>query len=66
MTDHTFNRRHFLRSTAKVGMAADPGEFPCGFLPRPFRLNPTGTLIPIPEGLEILKLPDVQKTLAAR
>ena len=62
MTDHTFNRRHFLRSTAKVGMALTLAN--TLWLPSSTVQAQTGTLIPIPEGLEILKLPSVQKDLA--
>ena len=63
MTDHTFNRRHFLRSTAKVGMALTLAN--SLWLPSSTVHAQTGTLIPIPEGLEILSLPGVQRHVAA-
>ena len=63
MTDHTFNRRHFLRSTAKVGMALTLAN--TLWLPSSTVQAQSSTFIPIPEGLEILSLPGVQRHVAA-
>ena len=63
MTDHTFNRRHFLRSTAKVGMALTLAN--SLWLPSSTVQAQSSTFIPIPEGLEILSLPGVQRHVAA-
>ena len=63
MTDHTFNRRHFLRSTAKVGMALTLAN--TLWLPSSTVHAQSSTFIPIPQGLEILSLPGVQRHVAA-
>ena len=49
MTDHTFNRRHFLRSTAKVGMALTLAN--TLWLPSSTVHAQSSTFIPIPAGV---------------
>ncbi len=63
MKERTFSRRQFLRSTAKVGMvvtlvaALGPPVQPA--------LAAENSSILIPDGLDILKMPDVQEYLGA-
>ena len=63
MTDHTFTRRRFLKSTATAGLALTLANA----LGPPATLvhAQEATLIPIPEGLTIFELPNVQKHLSA-
>ena len=63
MTACTFSRRQFLRSTAKIGVALTLAS--SSWPPTSLVHAEEGAAIPMPNGLDVWKLPEVQKYVVA-
>ena len=63
MNDHFFTRRNFLKSSAAAGIALTLASSP--WPPTTLVHAQQSALIPVPKGLEVLKLPAVQSHMAA-
>ena len=63
MTQPTISRRQFLKTTVRAGLAATLAN--AFWPPAAPAYAQEGLLIPVPQGLEVLKLPAVQQYMAA-
>ena len=63
MNDHFLTRRNFLKSSAAAGIALTLASSPLP--PTTLVHAQQSALIPVPKGLEVLKLPAVQSHMAA-